>query len=498
MLILLSLLVEIQRLPTGGYDYFYQFGRGNWQKEWIVTKAENYTGQWGTIRAASPTGLDDETLLFMKDGPKYFGISHPFETPINITNNTFVFQYEIRRQDSHDCSGGYAKLFSSENYHQNNVTNETKYSIMFGPDKCSTTNKVHFIYRFQMPHEDTIKEHHMTSPPESKGDKLNHLYTLIIRPDNTFSVFIDDSEAKKGNLLNDFDPPITPPKEIPDPTDKKPSDWPEKKIPDPNETKPEDWNETEPEYIEDVNDTMPADWKVNESMYIPDPNATKPQDWDEIIMGDWEPPIVLNPNCSNHHCGNWTRKLVKNEKYKGKWHAKLIDNPNYKGEWEPRKIPNPNYTTEPINFTLMPIVSIGYELWVVDKNVGINNIWVGSNETAVHEWNKIHFIPKLKEQEANNQDNIASKSRPGSVDSETIMSLLINTLFGGFFEAYRNAVSLYPKTIYASIAFAVIATIVSFAISFVIDVYGEELYEKWKKKREQNKSRNDKKKKKKN
>lgn len=48
----------------------------------------------------------------------------------------------------------------------------------------------------------------------------------------------------------------------------------------------------------------PEDWD-NEPEKITDPDATKPDDWDDEEDGQWEAP--------------------------------LIDNPEYKGEWKPKK-----------------------------------------------------------------------------------------------------------------------------------------------------------------
>lgn len=45
-----------------------------------------------------------------------------------------------------------------------------------------------------------------------RSDTLTHLYTLIVRPDNTFEVLIDDSSVEKGSLVTDFD--MIPPKTI--------------------------------------------------------------------------------------------------------------------------------------------------------------------------------------------------------------------------------------------------------------------------------------------
>lgn len=67
-------------------------------------------------------------------------------------------------------------------------------------------------------------------------------WSSVMNPDDTFEVLIDQIVVNKGNLLEDVVPPINPPKEIEDPSDKKPDDWDERaKIPDPSAVKPEDW-----------------------------------------------------------------------------------------------------------------------------------------------------------------------------------------------------------------------------------------------------------------
>ncbi len=32
-----------------------------------------------------------------------------------------------------------------------------------------------------------------------------------------------------------------------------------------------------------------------ETEYVPDPDAEKPEDWDDDMDGEWEPPMVPNP-----------------------------------------------------------------------------------------------------------------------------------------------------------------------------------------------------------
>lgn len=115
---------------------------------------------------------------------------------------------------------------------------------MFGPDRCGATNKVHFIFRHKSPKTGEYEEKHLQGPPVPPNDKLSHLYTLVIRSDNTYEIKVDNESKKSGSLLSDFEPAVNPPAEIDDPEDKKPSDWvDEAKITDPTATKPSDWDE---------------------------------------------------------------------------------------------------------------------------------------------------------------------------------------------------------------------------------------------------------------
>ena len=219
----------------------------------------------------------------------------------------------------------------------------------------------------------------MKSAPTAKTDKKTNLYTLIVNPDQTFQIKINNEESAKGSLLEDFLPSVNPPKEIDDPTDKKPADWVDQaKIPDPDAKKPADWDESAPEKIPDEDATQPADWLVDEPATVPDPDAEKPDDWDDEEDGEWVAASIPNPKCQSvSGCGVWTRPLKRNPKFKGIWRAPLIDNPAYKGVWKARKIPNPDYVEDksPSNFT--PISAIGFELWTMQDGIMFDNIYVG-------------------------------------------------------------------------------------------------------------------------
>lgn len=58
-----------------------------------------------------------------------------------------------------------------------------------------------------------------------KDDKGYHLYTLHIKVDNTFEIYIDTESVSQGSLLEDFEPPVHLPQEIDDPEDTQPEGW---------------------------------------------------------------------------------------------------------------------------------------------------------------------------------------------------------------------------------------------------------------------------------
>uniref|UniRef100_A0A8C2R5Z2 Calmegin n=1 Tax=Capra hircus TaxID=9925 RepID=A0A8C2R5Z2_CAPHI len=261
---------------------------------------------------------------------------------------------------------------------------------MFGPDKCGEDYKLHFIFRHKHPKTGVFEEKH-AKPPDVDlkrffTDRKTHLYTLVMNPDDTFEVLIDQIVVNKGSLLEDVVPPINPPKEIEDPSDKKPDDWDERaKIPDASAVKPEDWDESEPAQIEDSSAVKPDGWLDNEPKFIPDPHAEKPLDWNEDMDGEWEAPHISNPAC-RIGCGEWSPPMIDNPKYKGVWRPPMIDNPNYQGVWSPRKIPNPDYFEDNHPFLLTSFRALGLELWSMTSDIYFDNFIICSEKEVADRW----------------------------------------------------------------------------------------------------------------
>lgn len=357
---------------------------------WIHSRDPKYEGKWQLKSGADRPHADKQLLLPLK--ARHYAISAKLREPFKFSQDKpLVVQYEVQFRDGLDCGGAYVKLLRQSAINDlSNLTDKTPFTVMFGPDKCGSESKLHFIIQYLNPKSQKYEEKHwkqakyVSNLMSAFSDKRHHLFKLILQPTNTFELFLDDKSVGKGNLLEDLDPAINPPKEIVDPHDTKPLDWDERpQIEDPSAKKPEDWDEDAPKTIEDSSASKPEDWLENEPKYIPDPTAKKPDDWEEMD-GEWEAPLIENPACAKvSGCGEWKAPMVPNPSYKGKWRPPKIDNPSYKGKWEPRMIPNPDYFYDENPFSSLDAIgSITYELWSMADNVAFDNLIVTNDPEA--------------------------------------------------------------------------------------------------------------------
>ncbi|KAH9452283.1 hypothetical protein Pst134EB_016239 [Puccinia striiformis f. sp. tritici] len=395
--------------PSSVVGHFVEQFTSDWSTRWNPSEATkqtstggetfSYVGKWEVEEPTVLPGIEGDQGLVVKSPAAHHAISAPFSKTLDNKDKTLVVQYEVKLQNGLECGGAYLKLLkeSPTGIQAQEFSDKTEYSIMFGPDRCGATNKVHFIFRHKNPKTGEYEEKHYNSPPAIKNVKTTSLYTLIVRPDQTFEIRIDDEEAGKGSLLEDFEPSVNPSKEIDDPEDKKPEDWVEdSKIVDPEAKKPEDWDEDAPREILDEEAVKPAGWLDDEPLTIPDPDAEKPEEWDDEEDGDWVPPSVPNSKCEDAPgCGAWVRPMKSNPAYKGKWTPSMIDNPAYKGVWAPKKIPNPNYFEDKVPSNFEPMAGIGFELWTMQENILFDNIYIGHSEKDAATFAKETFHVKV-------------------------------------------------------------------------------------------------------
>ncbi|VDN55011.1 unnamed protein product [Dracunculus medinensis] len=313
------------RLVTYGAPTSFYYDE--WEKRWIQSKHKDDYGKFVLSAGKFYDDLEKDKGLKTSQDAKFYAHSAKF-TSFTNKGKKLILQYSVKHEQGIDCGGGYIKVMGDD-INQQDFHGETPYFIMFGPDICgSSTKKVHVILNYK------DKNHQIKKDITCKDDELTHLYRLILGADNTYEVYIDGEKVESGELESDFD--FLPPKKIKDPDAKKPEDWDEREnIPDPDDKKPDDWDKPE---------------------HIPDPDAKKPEDWDDEMDGEWEPPMIDNPE------------------FKGEWKPKDIPNPAYKGKWIHPEIDNPEYKHDDKLYLYENIGAVGFDLWQVKSGTIFDNI----------------------------------------------------------------------------------------------------------------------------
>merc|ERR1712107_403302 len=195
-------------------------------------------------------------------------------------------------------------------------------------------------------------------------------------------VDIDGENIYEGSLKEDWE--LLAPKEISDPEDKKPSDWVDSSMmDDPDDKKPDDW--------------------VTEKRIV-DSAAKKPDDWDDEEDGEWEAPMIDNPE------------------YKGEWSVKRISNPAYKGFWEQKKIANPDYKDDDNLYSFADFGFLGFDLWQVKGGTIFDNI-ILTDDTAeadafAKKWKELNEVEKGKKKEEDDAKKSEEKQKEDEDDDD--------------------------------------------------------------------------------
>merc|ERR1711878_143372 len=308
---------------------------------------------------------------------KFFGISAGFDSFSN-EGKELIVQYQAKYEKDVECGGGYLKLGPKID-DPTTFGDPTAYNIMFGPDKCGYTKRTHLIFNYKG--KNVLKKSDLSYKQEGEG--TSHLYTMILKPDNTVRVEIDQEKVYEGSIKEDWE--VLKPKEISDPEDKKPDDWvDDSMIDDPEDKKPDDW--------------------VEEKRIV-DSDAKKPDDWDDEEDGEWEAPMKDNPA------------------YKGDWNGKRISNPAYKGVWEAKKIANPKYVANDKLYRYDDIGFVGFDLWQVKANTFFDNLIITDDvaeaDNFAKKWKELSEVEKAKKKEEDDAKKAEEETKkPDSKEEE--------------------------------------------------------------------------------
>jgi len=353
---------------TASGEIFFQEDFSNGLENWVQSSWKSDAGKFGISAGDWHTDAEADQGMETTEDLKFYGASAKLDKSFSSKGKDLVVQFSVanKKKESSFCAGGYIKLLPGD-LDQEKFGGDSPYHIMFGPDMCGyDVSRIHAIFNFEG--ENLLKDEDIKLDYGDKNE-FTHLYTLHVKPDNTYTVYFDLEEKSSGSLHENWG---FPKKQIDDPTDTKPSDWvDEKMMVDPEDVKPEGY------------DDIPEK--------IADPDATKPDDWDDEDDGEWEAPEIDNPE------------------FKGEWKPKMIENPAYKGVWKPKQIDNEKFV-ENVGF-YEDIGAVGFELWVVNGGSIFDNIIVtDSLEEAKAYAEKTFSVTKAGEEAAKKAFDDAKKA----------------------------------------------------------------------------------------
>merc|ERR1711865_679144 len=138
-----------------------------------------------------------------------------------------------------------------------------------------------------------------------------------------------------------------------------------------------------------------------------DAAAKKPDDWDDEEDGEWEAPMIDNPE------------------FKGEWSVKRISNPAYKGVWEAKKIANPEFEDDKSVYSFPGFGFIGFDLWQVKAGTIFDNVIVTDDKAEADgfaaKWRALHAVEteaKKKEDEAKKDEKPADDKKDDDDDDD--------------------------------------------------------------------------------
>jgi len=374
---ILAVAVTVLSLTSAKVYFKEDFNDAGWKSRWTVStewKPKDEMGDWEWTAGKFYGDSNDKGIQTSVNSRSY-GISAKLDEEFTNKNKELVIQFSVKNeQKPYDCGGAYIKLLGDID--QSKFGGDTPYLVMFGPDMCGHQNRrTHVIFNYPPKNDNLL----IKEDVKVETDDVTHLYTLVVRPDNTFEVFIDQESVRAGKLEDAFD--FLLPKEIKDPSVSKPADWVDKKmIADPEDKKPEGY------------DDIPSE--------IPDPDAAKPEDWDDEEDGDWEAPIIPNPE------------------FKGAWKPKQIANPEYKGEWKHPLIPNPEYKVDTeLHVRAVNAKYVGFELWQVTSGSLFDDIIIADSLEEAKSYADLTF-EKKKGPEKAARDESEKKNAPPAEEEE--------------------------------------------------------------------------------
>uniref|UniRef100_UPI0030BA2B11 Calreticulin n=1 Tax=Trichinella spiralis TaxID=6334 RepID=UPI0030BA2B11 len=168
-----------------------------WKERWVQSKHKDDYGEWQLSHGKLFADENDMGLKTMQDA-RFYSLSRKFDKVVDNKDKPLVIVYTVKHEQDIDCGGGYIKLML-ENTDLEDFNSDTPYRIMFGPDICGPEKRaVHSI----LWHDG--KNYEKRKNAIAMADIFTHAYKLIIFPNNSYEIWVNNDKEAYGRLEDDW------------------------------------------------------------------------------------------------------------------------------------------------------------------------------------------------------------------------------------------------------------------------------------------------------
>ncbi|KAJ5077920.1 calreticulin-3 [Anaeramoeba ignava] len=184
--------------PSFSTIFFKETFDRNWKERWVFSENDPDLGKWVLSPGKWFGNPRVDIGLKSKTNNKLYAISSKFWEEIQSTENkTIVIQFSVKFTQDIECGGGYIQIFGSD-ADQKVLDRENEYKILFGPDICAKHKRIQFILGYNN------SKLMWKKVVDWEKDKFTHVYTLVLKPENQYEVWVDLKKIESGSLLNDW------------------------------------------------------------------------------------------------------------------------------------------------------------------------------------------------------------------------------------------------------------------------------------------------------
>lgn len=181
--------------------FIQQINKEGWRDRWVESdahKEDGTKGLWGWDAGRVYVDFEEEMgIKTMTNNGKY-QISADIGQTISNEGKMLIISYCLKMDQDPDCGGGYIKLFP-EGLDQKMMSENSTFYLMFGPDVfLHYKHDVQLFYNY----EGTVYENRR--PLKMADGPCYNMYTLIIYPNSTYEVRINNELYRAGPFCEDF------------------------------------------------------------------------------------------------------------------------------------------------------------------------------------------------------------------------------------------------------------------------------------------------------